>query len=76
MAYVDLVERRVVELIDDELLPVPAEEGNFDDAGYTGPPRETLKPIEITQPDGPSFRVDGDEVSWEGWRFRVTSSPR
>jgi primary-amine oxidase len=76
VAYVDLTERRVVELIDDALLPVPQEEGNFDDPAYTGAPRTTLKPIEITQPDGPSFTVDGDAVRWEGWSFRVGFDPR
>src|SRR5215475_8097768 len=54
VAYVDLTERKVVELIDHEKLPIPGEEGNFDDPTYVGPVRMTLKPIEITQPDGPS----------------------
>ena len=31
--------------------------------GTLGPPRTTLKPIEITQPEGPSFTVDGDVVT-------------
>jgi primary-amine oxidase len=76
VAYVDLTERRVIELIDDTLLPVPKEEGNFDDTAYTGPHRTTLKPIEISQPDGPSFTVDGDVVRWENWTFRVGFDPR
>jgi primary-amine oxidase len=71
VAYVDLIERRVVELIDDAVLPVPAEEANADDPAYVGPVRTTLRPIEIHQPEGPSFTVDGDEVSWQGWRLRV-----
>lgn len=76
VAYVDLIERRVIELIDDALLPVPAEEGNFDDPAYTGPPRTSLRPIEITQPEGPSFTVDGEVVTWENWRLRVGFDPR
>jgi primary-amine oxidase len=76
VAYVDLIEKRVIELIDHEVLPIPAEEGNFDDPAYVGPERTSLRPIEITQPEGPSFTVDGDEVSWEGWRFRVGFDPR
>jgi primary-amine oxidase len=76
VAYVDLTERRVVELIDHEDLPIPAEEGNFDDPLYTGPPRETLKPIEITQPHGASYTITGDVVEWEGWRLRVGFDPR
>lgn len=71
VAYVDLISREVVELIDAADLPIPAEEGNFDDPAFTGPLRETLKPIEITQPDGPSYTVDGNTVTWEGWTFRI-----
>jgi primary-amine oxidase len=71
VAYVDLIERRVVELIDTEVLPVPREQGNFDDPAAVGPTRTTLKPIQITQPEGPSFTLDGDVVAWEGWRLRV-----
>jgi primary-amine oxidase len=71
VAYVDLIERRVIELHDHELRPVPREDANFDDPSYTGPPRTSLRPIEISQPDGPSFRIDSDVVEWEGWRLRI-----
>jgi primary-amine oxidase len=71
VAYVDLIERRVLHLIDTEVLPIPEEEGNFDDPAQAGPARTSLKPIHITQPEGPSFSLDGDEVTWEGWRLRV-----
>jgi Cu2+-containing amine oxidase len=54
-----------------ELLPIPQEPGNFDDPAQVGPARTSLKPIHITQPEGPSFTVDGDEVRWEGWRLRI-----
>ena len=47
------------------------EEHNHDDPAYTGPPRTTLKPLEITQPEGPSFTVDGDVVTWDNWRLRI-----
>jgi len=30
-----------------------------------------LRPIEISQPDGPSFTLDGNQLSWLGWRLRV-----
>ncbi len=76
VAYVDMIERRVIELIDHELLPVPKEEANVDDVTYVGPERTSLKPIEITQPEGPSFTVDDDVVRWENWSFRVGFDPR
>jgi primary-amine oxidase len=76
VAYVDLTARTVVSLIDEAVLPVPAEPGNFDDPAYVGAERTTLRPIEITQPDGPSFTVDGDLVRWESWSLRIGFDPR
>jgi primary-amine oxidase len=33
---------------------------------------DTLKALDITQPDGPSFTVsDGNYVEWQGWSLRV-----
>jgi primary-amine oxidase len=35
-------------------------------------PREDLKPLNVVQPEGPSFSVtDENLVSWQKWRFRV-----
>ncbi|KAF2624470.1 hypothetical protein BU25DRAFT_347716 [Macroventuria anomochaeta] len=34
-------------------------------------PRTTTKPYQVVQPEGPSFRVDGQKVTWEKWTFRV-----
>jgi len=35
------------------------------------PLRTDLKPYIVQQPEGPSFTVDGNVVSWQKWRFRV-----
>ncbi|KRA28030.1 MULTISPECIES: primary-amine oxidase [unclassified Nocardioides] len=71
VAYVDLTNKVVTQVIDHQELPVPAERGEWDAEPHRVEPRTTLKPIEITQPEGPSFSVDGDVVTWEKWRFRV-----
>src|SRR5712692_3123316 len=70
-AYVDLIEERVFKVIDELVLPVPRESGDYDDPAVSGPPRTTLKPIEITQPEGPSFTLAGNAVEWQNWSFRV-----
>ena len=33
--------------------------------------QETLSALDIVQPDGPSFTVNGNEVEWQKWKFRV-----
>lgn len=42
-----------------------------------GGTRKDVKPINITQPEGPSFNVtDESLVEWQKWRFRVSFNPR
>ena len=71
VAYLDLIERRVFRLIDEFDLPIPGESGNYDDPAVSGPPRTTLKPIEITQPEGPSFVLRDNVLEWENWSLRI-----
>ncbi|QMU71347.1 primary-amine oxidase [Streptacidiphilus sp. P02-A3a] len=70
-AYVDLVEGRVLRLVDELDLPVPVTSGNYDLPEVSGPPRTGLRPIEITQPEGPSFTLDGNALEWQNWSLRI-----
>ena len=78
----DLME--VIDVRDHGVVPLPEKAGNyvpelmFDDDNRPAHThlREDVRPIEITQPDGPSFTVDGHAVSWQKWRLRVGYSPR
>ncbi len=74
VAVIDLSARRVVEIVDHGVVPVPAECSNYD-IERAGPARTSLRPLEIVQPDGPSFTVDGNQLSWENWRLRVSMDP-
>jgi primary-amine oxidase len=70
-AYVDLIERKVFKIVDEFERPVPEESGDYDDPAVRGPLREGPRPIEITQPEGPSFTLDGHLLTWQGWSMRV-----
>jgi primary-amine oxidase len=70
-AYVDLIEKKVFKIVDEFELPVPAESGDYEDPAVRGPERTTLRPIEITQPDGPSFTLDGHSLRWQNWSLRI-----
>lgn len=66
-AIVDLNLMQVVRVEDFGVTPIPPGDG-----AYTGmPPREGLRPVEISQPEGPSFTVDGREIRWQNWRLRA-----
>lgn len=72
VGYVDATNKTVDQVIDLGVMPVPVEHGNYTDPELTGPVRTTQKPIEITQPEGPSFTVtDGNHVEWEKWSLDV-----
>ena len=72
VAYVDVVSQEVTQVLDTGAVPIPAEHGNYTDPQLTGPLRTTQKPINITQPDGPSFTVtSGNHVEWEKWSVDV-----
>src|SRR5687768_1610238 len=82
---VDVVTQEVLDVVDHLSLPVPPEDGNYhlDDwvAGTldttSASTRAELKPIAITQPDGPSFTVDDHQVlRWQGWDVQVTFDQR
>ena len=70
VAYVDLTARTVVKVIDEITLPLPTERGEWDAEPHAVPARTDLKPIEITQPEGASFTVDGNQITWADWSFR------
>ena len=69
-----------VDVEDHHVVPVPPKSGNYDPEGIKSPDnvpyfpdgvRTDLKPLVITQPEGPSFQIDGYQISWQKWRFRV-----
>jgi primary-amine oxidase len=74
-AIVDIDDMTVLRVEDQGIVPFPPGDGAYA-ADRVGPLRSSLKPLEITQPDGPSFEVDGWEVRWERWRFRLGFTAR
>jgi primary-amine oxidase len=74
IATVDLDEMKVIAIEDHGVVPLPPEDANYspDVAGN----RPDLRPLEIHQPQGPSFTLDGHELSWQKWRMRLGFTPR
>ena len=70
IAVVDLNNMKVVRVEDHGVVPMPPNDCNYA-AEFVKEFRTDLKPLEILQPEGPSFSVDGNLVSWQKWSFRV-----
>ena len=74
IAHVDLTDGKVTEVEDTGAVPLPPNSGRFDRDHQTST-RTDLQELEITQPDGPSFSVDGYKVKWQGYEFSVSMHP-
>lgn len=68
----DLAAGKIIRIDDHGVVPLPPDPGPIrrDDE------RSDLKEIKITQPDGPSFSVDGYSVRWQNWHVHVGYSVR
>jgi primary-amine oxidase len=84
ITVVDLDAMKVVDVTDHGIVALPPKAGNYepdlmlstDNVPAFDKLRDDLKPIEITQPQGASFTVDGHAVSWQKWRLRIGFNAR
>jgi primary-amine oxidase len=73
VVFADMGTGEILEVLDSatDVIAIPPERGSYY-AEHVTSTRPALKPLEIVQPEGPSFSVDGNRVSWQSWSFRVT----
>ncbi len=75
VALVDLIEDRVVHLVDEpDIVPIPKRPRNYDRGSI--PRTREVKPLDVVQKEGPGFSIEGWKVSWQNWSFRVGWSAR
>ena len=72
---VDLYKMEVIRIEEYPIAPLPPEPGNWA-REYIPKMRTDLKPVDIVQPEGPSFTVEGNQVEWQKWKFRVGFTSR
>ena len=74
IVHFDLGRNEVIEVIDHGPVTMPTQPARYF-AADNEPLRTDLKPIAITQPEGPSFTVDGNLVRWQKWALRLGFDP-
>jgi primary-amine oxidase len=68
---VDVNTLEVLEIEDHHDYGLPEVDGEYDPQVRGAQERTDLKPLEISQPDGVSFTVDGYELRWQNWSMRL-----
>jgi primary-amine oxidase len=72
---VDLNKMEVLQIEDRGMVPVPPEPGEYA-REFMPQFRTDLKPLHISQPEGPSFQVKGHLICWQKWQMRIGFTPR
>ena len=77
VVYVDLNRMEVHRVEDYGVREMPTVDGNYyPEVSDSIEFRKDLKPLEIIQPEGPSFTVEGNLIKWQKWSFRYGFTPR
>ncbi len=72
---VDLNAMKVLRIEEYGVWPLPPESGNYS-ATRVGAFRGGIKPLTITQPEGPSFTLKGHQMEWQNWKFVIGFNAR
>lgn len=77
VVYVDLNKMEVLSVEDHGVRKMPTVDGNYiPEISDSIEVRTDVKPLEIIQPLGPSFEIDGHMIKWQKWQFRFGFTPR
>jgi primary-amine oxidase len=75
-ASVDLDTGEVIDVLDhDPIVPISTADGDYETEEAVGGWRDDVAPLEIVQPEGPGFTIEGHVLRWQDWRLHVAPHP-
>jgi primary-amine oxidase len=77
-AIVELKSKQVVDVIDEEVIPLPQDAWGYTEEEIAGRVdlRPEASPAAISQQGGPNFTIDGSEITWDIWKMRYRTDKR
>lgn len=75
MPVVDLNRMEVIRVEEAAYPSIPPKPAHYT-PDRVGPLRSDIKPISITQPEGPGFTLDGHRLRWQSWDMNVGFNSR
>ncbi|MBK1990605.1 primary-amine oxidase [Sphaerospermopsis aphanizomenoides BCCUSP55] len=75
LVTVDLNKGKVDSFVDTGVVAISKENWDYEISSFKKliPPP---KPLKISQPAGTTFKIQGNEITWQGWNFRYLMHPR
>ncbi len=74
LATVDGARGEVLEVLDFGIVPLPVGRGSYRPEDNQ-PLRTDLRPLDIVQPEGVSFTLESNHLTWQRWSLRVSMDP-
>jgi primary-amine oxidase len=74
VAVVDLVQKKIVKIEDQGVVPVPMKATPFDGRDRQATPAP--KPLHITEPEGKNYTITGNTLHWRNWDFHLRLDSR
>jgi primary-amine oxidase len=68
VAVVDLETKSILKIEDAGVIPVPMKPTPYDGRGRKG---ATVKPLDITEPEGKNYTITGDSIHWQNWELHL-----
>lgn len=79
IAVVDVNKMEILRIEDYGVKPLPPTDGAYtpeEAESYDIDFRKDVKPLDIIQPEGPSFKIEGHSIEWQKWKIRFGFTPR
>ena len=76
---VDVNKMEILRIEDYGVKPLPPTDGAYipeEAKSYPIDVRQDVKPLEIIQTEGPSFKIVGHSIEWQKWKIRFGFTPR
>ncbi|MEO5793512.1 MAG: primary-amine oxidase [Rhodoferax sp.] len=74
VAVVDLVQKKLIQIEDQGVIPVPMKATPYDGRDRKATPAP--KPLEITEPEGKNYTITGNSLHWRNWDFHLRLDSR
>ncbi len=75
LIVINLDDGKILSVTDDGVRPMGTPYGAYDEEAI-GVTRDVKNTVQMVQPLGPSFTVNGHQVSWQNWKFHFRVDPR